>query len=549
MTRSVTWKSRAILLVSTVLGCWAMVSVDRADAYMNNINFGVRVVPMPAPRFDPVLRGQHLNQGAEDQNTQRRAKAKSKPVKATKATTSTTSAKVRKLITTRTIKPTIVTTGAIAAGGAVSSPAGTKIDSLKDKLGIEALGDVQGAAALPAALGTPDNDPKLPEAGGTPGTAGPAMTLDSPQDQAADAAADRVLADVSRLFGARGAPSQSGQVDGNGRMRERWTWDLGDGRKLEVTESRDRGFTTEVTRSGRVQIVMLHDEHGRRERTLIFYPDGSRETQNYHEGLLTGWVRTNRDGTVDDFGGPSGTSVWARPANPNAGGSGNNNSGSDTGGNANTNSGGQQTASTMAGSSASSNSNNSSNNASGSSGSGNSNSNSGSGDSGGSSSSGNDNTGSGSSSESGNSNTGGNDNADSGNEIGPSKDASQPNENTSSKGNPFAERGLVHPGERPKQTARGSDDRVIPNASGVIIRREGGPTPGELKAAVTQPGIGEQPSTSTGGGSLRTASDFAQPPAGGVPGSPGSTSTTGAFTTSTGGGLVNPNPSDPAEQR
>ncbi len=130
----------------------------------------------------------------------------------------------------------------------------------------------------------------------------------------------------------------------------------------------------------------------------------------------------------------------------------------------------------------------------------------------------------------------------------PGKEKSQPVEGTASNRDYFGEMGVTHPGGRPKHTARGSDDRNIPDPSGIVIQRDPAPTPEELKAAVTQPGLGDAQRTGGGGHGGRNASDFAQPPAGP---SSGVNSTNpglgGSGAPGSGGGLVIPDPSGPAQ--
>jgi hypothetical protein len=101
---------------------------------------------------------------------------------------------------------------------------------------------------------------------------------------------------------------------------------------------------------------------------------------------------------------------------------------------------------------------------------------------------------------------------------------SQPVEGAAGDRDYFCETGITNPdgpgGSRRnrKQYTRGSDDRTIPDPSGVIIRPDHVRTPEEIKRMVSQPGVDGAAGGGGGGSGGRRPGDFAQPPAGGPTG-------------------------------
>jgi len=108
--------------------------------------------------------------------------------------------------------------------------------------------------------------------------------------------------------------------------------------------------------------------------------------------------------------------------------------------------------------------------------------------------------------------------------------------------------------EHNKQQARGSDDRNIPDPSGVIIRADPPPSPAELKARVTLPGVGGEEGGSGGSGGGKDPASLRQPPSEGAgtgPSAPVTPSVSGIEIM--GEGKAAPaipiNPGGPAERR
>ncbi len=484
------------------------------------------------------------------------AKKKKKTAKPTETTKTKTIGKAN--IATKKIPTPVASTPPATPASLGTSPAGRRIEELQGKIDVPALDAVQGAAALPGALGTPNDGRGLPNSPRDPASAGPAMTLPSfggqaGQDAAQTAARTREWmrgriatefvpggrGDRGYVYSERGGQTGTPGTVGREPTQWVWTWRTGERSTVELTENLrgEGGFTVTEVRNGQTVQIRDYNRAGELSTIWVRNPDGTTTRTDYTvEGIIMSSVTRDAQGRVVTayynplfYDSANPTSAGSRKQDGSAGGvasanpSGNTNTGNtnrNSSGNRNDNSGG-----------GSGNTNTNSN-----AGSGNSNSNAGSGNT--IDSSGNTNA---------NDNAGNSASDEPTNEIGPSKDSSQPAEGTASNRNIFHERGVTHPGERPKQTARGSDDRNIPSESPVIIRRDGPPTPEELKAAVTQPGLGDARPTG-GGGIGRNASDFAQPPPGSDPaGNATNPQLSGSGVAGAGGGLVNPNPGDPAE--
>jgi hypothetical protein len=164
---------------------------------------------------------------------------------------------------------------------------------------------------------------------------------------------------------------------------------------------------------------------------------------------------------------------------------------------------------------------------------------------------------------SGNSSSGGSDTASGGNSPGnetnqnadkpdkPKDGKSQPVEGGASNRDVFAEMGVTNPGDRPKQQGRGSDDRNVPYASGVIIIPDRPRTPEEIKRMVTQPGVDGDARRAGGGGRLRDPWRFAQPPPGtdGSGLTPANPNIPGVTGPGADAAPSIPKPSDPAERK
>ncbi|MBZ0148659.1 MAG: hypothetical protein K8F62_14110, partial [Pseudorhodoplanes sp.] len=368
------------------------------------------------------------------------------------------------------------------------TPADRKIQDLLGKIDVPALGAVQDAAVLPDALGAPGGDNQgLADSPRDPASAGWAKTLPSFTEQAGqDAGAGRTLQArmIQRVEGEfvprsrRSADgpvhSTAGQTPGSqpGTVGAEpthhvWTWEAGPETKVTLTQRIDGrgGFQVTVTEGGRDIHTRQYDGDGLRMIDWYRNPDGGRtETLRDAEGEIMWTTTYDARGNVVSHHVSEG---W-QSANPTSAGSGQRKQGSSgpvastsPSGNTNpagntTSSGGGNTTSSGGGNTTSSGSGNTT-----SSGGGNTVSSSG-------------NTTS-DRSENSNDNSSGGDKPT--NDIGPSKDSSQPAEGTDSNRNFFYEKGIVNAGDRPKQAGHGFIDRNVPGASGVIIQRDGPPTP------------------------------------------------------------------------
>lgn len=546
-------ESRNRLLATILIASATALTCDVALAGPNSISIRPSVGSISSIRPDlstRMLRDSGRTQvrgvATTPESSAKKKKTKAKPTKAARTGTIGKAKTVTKKVLTPVASNPPATPASLG-----TSPAGRLIEGLRSKIDVPALDAVQGVAAMPGALGTPSDGQGLPNSPRDPAGAGPAMTLPSfggqvGQDAAHNAGRVRewMRGRVASEFvpGGRGDrgyvfSERRGQVGEPGTVGREpshwvWTWRTGEDSTVELAETLrgEGGFTVTESRNDQPVQVREYNRLGELSSIWVRNPDGTTTTTHYTVDniIMSSVTRDGQGGVVSAYYNP----LFYDPANPTSAGSRKQDGGSGSVASANpsgnTNTGNTNTGNTNGNSSGNRNDNSGS-------GSGNSNSNAGSGNT---------------ISSSGNND---NDNAGNGtsdkptNEIAPSKNSSQPAEGTAGNRDIFHERGITHPGARPKQTARGSDDRNIPSESPVIIRRDGPPTPDELKAAVTQPGLGDA-RPNGGGGTGRNASDFAQPPAGGDPiGSATNPQLRGSGVESAGGGLVNPNPGDPAE--
>ncbi len=426
-------------------------------------------------------------------------------------------------VTPRKVAAPVTSTPPVSGANLGLSPAGRKIQDLEGKINVPALGAVQDAAALPGALGKPVDNSGLPPSPRDPAGVGAAMNLPSfgeqaGQDARAAGRARQWMAEHYAPIGA-GRPTQSGVVSHDGTPLDVWTWVGEGGHKVDLREQVDGWYVGRSTHDGRVEILVRFDRGGIPIEVETRHSDGS-----WTVDLVTPDGGIVQSTTRDSSGRVIGSYF---PANPSGGGGSTDSSGNPTG--ASTSSGRDSSGNPTPGSSGDSTVRHESAH----------------------------NSGATDKHESAHSSASGTDTAHesahssadtaSDKPDKPDKDSSQPAEGAASNRNFFYEKGIVNPGDRPKQTTRGSDDRNIPNASGVIIRRAAPRTPEELKAAVTQPGLGDAQPAGGGGTSGPAASRFAQPVPGTAPGvNSVNAPVSGSGVPAAGGGLV-PKPGGPAE--
>ncbi|MBI5397046.1 MAG: hypothetical protein HZA91_17245 [Verrucomicrobia bacterium] len=433
--------------------------------------------------------------------------------------------------------------GAAGAAGVIAPPelgetaAGRKMDALRDKLGLEALDKLKGTEALPGALGTPGGDERgLPKSPRDPGTAGSVMNLPNPRDKAADGP---VSAGAVRSMERRvGLGLRDNSFYETGGV---WTGETDHGDPVIITPPGRDGVThvsiqTPNAKNDRALDTWHYevDRRGRRTTASVDFADGTTRTGEEVQEILRAQDEP-RESAQGNTLGPSRASGQGGESSTRSGETrgGSRKGGDDSDSQHATTSSGSSSDASSGGTTSSSGKKDS--------GSGGTNSNS-NGNSGKSDSGGADTAGAGSSS-------GNNDNSEKPDK--PKDGKSQPVEGGTSNRDFFGEMGVTNPGDRPKQQGRGSDDRNIPDPSGVIIRHDGPRTPEEIKRMVTQPGVDGDARRGGGGGRLRDPWRFAQPPpdtgAGGVsPANPNPPGVTGSGTDTA---PSIPNPSDPAERK
>ncbi len=514
------------------------IPLGNAVAGPNSISISPSIGGMSSVRPDFSMRSRDFRNAMPDNSDTNTKKTKKTDSGESGKKKSTGKAKAAKKVAAP-----VASTPPVSGANLGLSPAGRKLQNLQGKIDVPALGAVQNPAVIPGALvGSGGDAQGLPKSPRDPAGVGPAMNLPGFGEQAGqDArAVGRVTSFIHDYYvGAREpiAPTPSERPAPGGTTVRRWTWDLGGERKVEV-QSRPEGdgFTATETQGGPLGLVTLfrfdrnglpiwsaYHGHGQNGIVTITYYDRSGQPNSWETRDSQGrTIATGRAGP-DPFpanpvgtkeGGSGAGTAASGPAPATAGSGAPVNTTQQGGGNTTSKGGGNPT--TSSGNTVSSSGN--------------------TGDDRNTTSSSKDGSPGNEISE-----------GSPGNDIGPSKDSSQPAEGAAGNRNIFWEKGIVHPGERPKQTARGSDDRNIPSESGVIIQRDGPPTPQELKDAVTQEGLGGPQQAGSGGASAPAVSRFAQPPAGGA--SPG-----GAPSTLTGSGLpaealggLKPKPGGPAE--
>lgn len=411
---------------------------------------------------------------------------------------------------------------ASSAAGAAGA-AGSKMDGLRDKLGLEAVDKLRGTEALSGALGTSGADGQgLPKSRRGPAGAGPAMNLPDPSDKAADGGrvvTARYRSDAREFSGSGRAAARHHGLS----LRERTTW------VVEERNQSDRrtGVTTVSTewelpageagqnperwtlietfvtgpgnpRDGRpVGVVMIQDDGRGNAYAYHHRPDGGvarMESQESDDGTV---VIVDSDGSLSLTTAAGNKPRQGQPANASDGKGGSTGSSGSSGDKPDSGSG----------------------------------------------SSGSDKPDGGSSDKP--------DKTGSDKPDKPKDGKSQPVEGGASNRDFFGEMGVTHPGDRPKSQGRGSDDRNIPKASGVIIIFARPRTPEELKRMVRQPGVDGDARTTGGGGRMRDPWRFAQPPPGGdgsgiTPSNPNIPGVTGPGTDTA---PSVPKPSDPAERQ
>jgi hypothetical protein len=397
------------------------------------------------------------------------------------------------------------------------APKGKRIDTLRGKVGVESLDAAKGAAGVKAgALGTSDDGRGLPKTPGTPGSAGPAMTLGHPGGKASDNSdpmdglrighhSDNARTFIEERGGGGVDRSVTTEEEGGSTFRFVETrWSDGQGHQHTVRQSyRDGegpgGWThTEISVDENGQQRYSHNEFGadgrQRSAERVVYnsdgsvrsrmrgrDDGSMEVLTLH-GVATGSDNVGMGAKNTESNRPTG------PAQNTISGQGGNTTTSAT----------MNTPTNQGGRSASSSGNTTSSSDTGNT----------------VSSSGNTTSSSGNTTSSGDKPAGDKSaSADKPEKADkPDKGTSQPVEGGGSNRDFFGERGVTHPGGRPKEARRGPYVGPAPDPSGVVIRRDNTRTPEEIKAMVTQPGVDGEVSGGGGGGSSGPAvSRFAQP--------------------------------------
>ncbi len=533
--------SRNLFFATTIYVCLAIGGSAQAGPNSPSVS-APRIGNISNVRPDFSVRSRDPFRNVETGNASSNDNPAFDTAKKKKKSTNNANAKKKGVAAAKALAVPAASTPPVSGANLGQTPAGRKIEGLQGKIGIESLDAVQGVAKLPGALDTPDGGIQgLPASKRDPAGVGPAMNLPSKSGQASDGIPQVEVRDwVTSIYRPRGRSEISTrptQTPSGGRgyiVTE--TWDLGSGVKVALTDHTmaEGGFAVTETRDGQVIRRREYDQEGRLDSDRIIHGDGTRTTTTYAtDGTMLMTITTDRQGNVvsayynPDYFDPSNsaggdkrdsrgetTTSPAPTGNANASGnagSGSGNSNSSNSGNTNSN---QESSRNSAATDRPDRSNANSSHES-------------------------------AHREAG----GGRDNSNTGNDTGPgNKNSSQPVEGAASNRDFFGEMGVTHPGGRPKQTARGSDDRNIPDPSGIVIQRDPAPTPEELKAAVTQPGLGDAQRTGGGGHGGRNASDFAQPPAGPSSGvnstNPG---LSGSGAPGSGGGLVIPDPSGPAQ--